>query len=56
MIWNNGNCNIYSRFDREKSALKKLGLDRDYTLKEMNKMFYDLCTDFKLTREGKIIP
>ena len=32
------------------------GLDRDFTAEEMNKMFFDLCTDFKLTKEGEIIP
>ena len=55
MKWNT-DYNIFSAEHREKKALKKEGLDRDYTPEEMHKKFYDLCTDFGLTKEGKIIP
>ena len=55
MIWGAGK-NIYLQENREKMALKKYGLDRDYTASEMNKKFFDLCTDFGLTKEGEIIP
>ena len=47
--------NIYRQFWRER-ALKKYGLDRDYTPEEMKKLFFDLCTDFGLTIEGDYMP
>ena len=49
MIWFCGN--IYNEDDRE-LAKKDLGIEPE----EMEKKFYDLCTDFELDTDGNIIP
>ena len=58
MLWSNDQAeggHIYYQSCRE-NARKEYGLDRDYTLEEMNKLFFDLCTDFGLTKEGDYWP
>ena len=59
MKWSNDEGwggDIYKQKHREEWAFKKYGLDRDYTVSEMNKLFFDLCTDFGLTKEGDYMP
>ena len=58
MIWGDedGSYSIYEQEHREEKARKEFGCDGDYTPEEMKKMFFDLCTDFKLTPEGVKLP
>ena len=59
MKWKNdqgAGGHIYHQSNREESATKEYGLDRDYTPEEMKKFFFDLCTDFGLTIEGDYMP
>ena len=52
VIWGNiGTYSIYDKYDRD-DAEKRLGSKG----KDMDKKFFDLCTDFGLTKEGEIIP
>ena len=58
MKWANDDAKggqIYVQKQRELTAVKKFGCDRDYTASEMKKMFFDLCTDFDLTAEGDYV-
>ena len=55
IIWERGINTIYVQSSREYLAKKENGLDRDYTAEEMNKKFYDLCTDFCLDINGDYI-
>ena len=53
IIWCGGNYSIYFKSHRESKYIKK---NTGFEPEEMNKKFFDLCTDMGLDKEGNIIP